>query len=141
MLSFQIQRPWIIIIIFMNSCISCCSLNPNGTGTLLANGLSAFFINSNSTFDNGPRSLPRKSLDCFTLFRQVFDNFTFFDELFTKALQRLATCVLVNNFVWLVPILSEHNLKVTPVPFLLQALIYYAFYAFNCTIYHNSRKL
>ena len=96
MLSFQIQRLRIIIIIFMNSCISCCSLNPNGTGTLLANSLGTFFINSNSTFDNGPRSLPRKSLDCFPLDRQVFDNFKFFDELLKKALQRLATCALVN---------------------------------------------
>ena len=38
--------------------------NPNGIKTLLANGLSTFFIDGNPVFSDGPRSLPRNPSDC-----------------------------------------------------------------------------
>ena len=35
------------------------AVNPKGIKTLLANGLIAFFISSNTVFSNGPNNLPR----------------------------------------------------------------------------------
>ena len=43
------------------------AVNPNGVKTLSANSLITFFININPVFHNGPRSLPRNSLDCIIL--------------------------------------------------------------------------
>ena len=40
------------------------AINPNGMSTRLANGLMTFFINSKSTFINGPRSLLRNPPNC-----------------------------------------------------------------------------
>ena len=40
------------------------AVNPNGYKTLLANGLSTFFINGKLVFSNGPRGLPRNPPDC-----------------------------------------------------------------------------
>ena len=62
-----------------------------------ANGLSNFFINSKPTFINGPRSLPRNLSDSTILDSWDFYNFTLLDELFSKALQRCATCLSVSN--------------------------------------------
>ena len=62
------------------------AVNPNGTKTLLANGLVTFFIKGNPVFNNGPWSLPR-----------VFDSLLSVDDLLAKALLRFATCALLNN--------------------------------------------
>ena len=56
-----------------------------------------FFINGNHVFNNGPRSLPRNTPDCIMLDNKIFNSIISVDELFPKALQRLATCLLVNN--------------------------------------------
>ena len=42
-------------------------VNPNGIKTLLANDLITFFINGSPVFNNGPRNLPRNSVDCIIL--------------------------------------------------------------------------
>ena len=34
-------------------------VNPNGIKTLVASGLSTFFIKGNPVFSNGPKSLPK----------------------------------------------------------------------------------
>ena len=39
------------------------AVNPNGTRTLLANGLK-FTINGNPVFNNGPKILPKNPPDC-----------------------------------------------------------------------------
>ena len=56
---------------------------------LLANG-NLFFI-------NGPKSLRKNLADHPILYKSVFDNFRLSEKLFTKALQSLKACVLVNN--------------------------------------------
>ena len=38
------------------------AVNPSGIKTLLANGLSTFFIKGNPVFSNGPKSLPQNLL-------------------------------------------------------------------------------
>ena len=43
------------------------AVNPNGTKTLLANGLITLFINDNSVLSNRPKSLPRYPPDCIIL--------------------------------------------------------------------------
>ena len=48
-------------------------------------------------FSNGQRSLPTNSSDCIILNNWIFDNSISVDELFTKALQRFATYLLVIN--------------------------------------------
>ena len=48
-------------------------------------------------FSNGPKSLCKNPPDCTILCNWVFGSFTLADELIAKALQRLKTCVLVNN--------------------------------------------
>ena len=40
------------------------AFNPNDIKTLLASGLSIFFIKSKPAFSTGPRSLPRKPPNC-----------------------------------------------------------------------------
>ena len=65
---------------------------------LLANGLITLFISGNPAFSNGPRNLPRNPHNCIILLNNlVFDNLITVVELFSKALQRFATCLLVNN--------------------------------------------
>ena len=64
---------------------------------------------------NGPRSLSRNPPDCIIFGHWVFDNFISFDELFTKILQRLATCLSVDKELYekifaSVPIMSNGNL-------------------------------
>ena len=41
--------------------------NPNGTKTLLANGLITLFINGSTVLSNGAKSLPRNPPDCIIL--------------------------------------------------------------------------
>ena len=65
---------------------------------LLANGLITLFISGNPAFSNGPRNLPRNPHNCIILLNNlVFDNLISVVELFSKALQRFPTCLLVNN--------------------------------------------
>ena len=66
----------------MNSC------NPDGTKTLVANGL---------VFSNCTKSLPKNLPDFPISCNWVFDNFVLADEPFVKALQSPETYVLVNN--------------------------------------------
>ena len=40
------------------------TVNPNGIKTLLASGLSTFFIKGYPVFSNCPKSLPKMFLDC-----------------------------------------------------------------------------
>ena len=58
--------------------------------TLLANGLSTFFIKGNPVFSNGPKTLPKILPDCPNLWHWVFDNFILDDKPSEKALQSLA---------------------------------------------------
>ena len=67
---------------------------------LLANGLSTFYIKSNLTFKNGPRSLPRDPPDCTILSKWVFANFILADEFFAKALRSFGPCLLVSYSLW-----------------------------------------
>ena len=69
-------------------------VNPNEIKTLLANGLSTFFIKCNPDFSNSPKSLPINPPDYATAFLIIF---ILADALFTKALRSLETSVLVNN--------------------------------------------
>ena len=73
------------------------ALNDNGIKTLLPNGLSILLIKGKSVFSNGLRILPRNPPDGTILVSQVFDNFILADQLFTKALLKLETCLAVNN--------------------------------------------
>ena len=65
------------------------AVNPNGIKTLLASGLSTFFIKDDPVFSNGPKSLPKNPPDCTILCNWVFDNFILAEELLRKA-SRLA---------------------------------------------------
>ena len=73
------------------------AVSPNGIKTLLANGLSTFFIKGNPVFNNGPKSLPKNPPHSSILCNRVFDNFILAEELFSKALRSFEICVLVNN--------------------------------------------
>ena len=97
--------------------------------TLLASGLSTFFIKSNLVFSNGPKSLPKNPPDCPILCNWVFDNFILFEELFLKALWSLETCVLVHNNLWgklflslEAPTTFDEIFKVTSVPIFIRNL-------------------
>ena len=70
--------------------------NPYGFKSLLASGLSRFFIKRNLIFSSGPKSLPKNSPDCLILRKWVFDDFILAKELFAKGLRNFGTCVLVN---------------------------------------------
>ena len=69
------------------------TVNPNGISTLLGKSVNIFLINCNISFVNAPRKLPRKIMDYITFNSSVFVNFIYFDELFTKVLRKLATCL------------------------------------------------
>ena len=57
--------------------------------TLLANGLSTFFIKAILCFSNGLKTLFKKLPDCSILCNLDFDNFILADESFAKALRNL----------------------------------------------------
>ena len=115
----------------MKVCVSwgcCCCWYQH---TLLANRGSTFFINGRQNLINGPRFLPRNPLDCLILDSWVFDNFISFDELFAKAMQILATFLLVNNkirgkLVLSVLTMSDDTFKLHQLHFLQEILIYLA---------------
>ena len=54
--------------------------------TLLASGLSTFFIKGNPVFDSDPKSLPKNPPDYPILRNWVFDNFMLAEQLFANAL-------------------------------------------------------
>ena len=60
-------------------------VNFNSFKTLLANGLSTFFINGKPILNNAPKSLPKNPPDCTTLCNWVFNNFILADELFAAS--------------------------------------------------------
>ena len=86
--------------------------------THLAKDRSTFFIKVKPNFVNGRRSLPRNPQGCIILNTCVFENLIMADDLFAKALRRLATWLSVNNTLWgkLVsssPVKFNDNLRVT----------------------------
>ena len=56
--------PYSYVFIMVVSVAEAAPVNPNGIKMFLSNGLGIFFIDSNPTFINGPRSVPRNSRDC-----------------------------------------------------------------------------
>ena len=73
-------------------------VHPNGIRTLLANGVSLFFINGKSTFINGPRSIPGNSPNCTMLDKRVFDNFSLAYESIKKSKYWFHLCAF--TFDW-----------------------------------------
>ena len=47
-----------IFLCILASAVAAAEVNPKGVKTLLANGLTTYFINGNPVFDNGPSNLP-----------------------------------------------------------------------------------
>ena len=76
------------------------AVNSNGIKTLLASGLSRFFIKGILVFSSGPKILPKNSPDFTILCKWVFDNFILAEEFFANALESFETRVLVNNKLW-----------------------------------------
>ena len=72
------------------------AVNPNGIKTFLTNDLITFFVKGNLVFSNGTESLPKNPPD-WIWDNSVFDNLILVDKLFTKALQRFVSCLLLNN--------------------------------------------
>ena len=56
------------------------TVNANGIKTLLANGLSAFFIKDKAVFSNSPKFLSKNPLDFSILWTRNFDTFVLADE-------------------------------------------------------------
>ena len=107
------------------------AVNPNGTKTLLANGLITIFINGKPLFSNGQRSLPRNPPDCAILDNWVVDSLILAHELYVNSLRRFATCLSANNDLCRklvssleLSIIFDDNLKLLQSHFLLLILIY-----------------
>ena len=83
---------WILV-----SASEVAAVNLYGVNTLLANAMRTFFINGNSTFSSGPRSLSKKCPDCIMLDAWVLINFISLEELFAKTLRRFTISLLVNT--------------------------------------------
>ena len=82
--------PWSKTIFWIPASVADTAIvNSNGNRTLLANGLSTFFIRGKPVFSNGPRSLLKNPPNCFILDSWVFNNFILADEQFAKDLQIL----------------------------------------------------
>ena len=62
-------------------------VNPNGIKTLLADGISTFFIKGKTVFSNDSESLPKNPADCSILCNLVFDDFILAKEPFAKVLR------------------------------------------------------
>ena len=60
------------------------AVNPINLNTLLANGLSTFFIKGKTVFSNGTKRLSSNSPHCPILCSWVFDNSILAEELFAK---------------------------------------------------------
>ena len=54
--------------------------------TLLANGLSTFFIKGHADFSNSTKSLPENCSHCRILYNWVFDNFILAEQSYVKRL-------------------------------------------------------
>ena len=108
------------------------AVSSRGIKTLLANGVSALFINDNPDFNKGSSSLPKNPPDCIIFHNWVFENLRSADELFEKALRKLETCLSVNSnscgklvLSLKSPIMLGDNLITTSVPsFIADFLIY-----------------
>ena len=79
----QILRVFLCI---PSSAVDAAAVNPNGTKTLVANGLITLFISSNPVHSNRPKGPP----DSIILGNCVFDNLISVDVYLAKALQRFA---------------------------------------------------
>ena len=89
--NYQIQKN------FYESVADAATVNPNNTKTLLASGLSIFFIKGNPVFSNSPKSQPKINSYCPIFYKWVLDNFVLAKKAFAKAFRSFETCVLVNN--------------------------------------------
>ena len=81
-----------------------------------------FSINGKLNFINDPRCLQRNTPDCIILDSGVSGDFISYEELFSIALQKLMTCLLVidrlcGKLFISVPIMSDDNLRVISVAF------------------------
>ena len=83
----------------MSGAAGASAVSTNGIKTFLVIDLNTFFIKRKSFFINGTRSIPKNLPDSSVLDSWVFNNFILADEVFTKALQNLEACVLVNNIL------------------------------------------
>ena len=72
-------------------------VNPSGIKTLCANRWSTCFNNGKLTFVNGPRRLQIKPPGCIILDSRIFEHFLLADDLFSKTLQRLVSCLSVSE--------------------------------------------
>ena len=100
-------------------------VNLNDIKTLLANGFSTVFIKGKPVVGNGPKILSKTRLNCTISDNWVFDNFTLADELFSKTLRSLETCVLVNNNLCGSLFLSfDERFKFISVPFFVMGFAY-----------------
>ena len=113
------------------SAAAAAAVNPNGTKTLLANGLITIFINGKPLFSNGQRSLPRNPPDCAILDNWVVDSLILAHKLYENSLRRFATCLWANNDLCgklvsslELSIIFDDNLKLLQSHFLLVILIY-----------------
>ena len=61
--------------LWLATCVADAAVSPNGSKTLLFNGLNTFLIKGNPVFDNGLKSFPKDPLDYPILCNRVFDNF------------------------------------------------------------------
>ena len=84
----------------------------NGIKTLVANGLSTFFIKGKPAFSTGPRSLTRNPADCTILDSWVFNNFILGHEFFPKLCGKLVSSLES-------PITFDERFKVSSATFLI----------------------
>ena len=83
----------------LNSCISfdAAAVNPEGSKTLLASGVSTFFIEVKPVFIKGQRNLPKNCPKSTILDNWVFENFMLAVEAFAKTFRIFEICELVEN--------------------------------------------
>ena len=86
-----------IVFWIVASCADTAVVNPKSIRTLLVRGLRTFFIKGKPVLSNGPRSLPKSARTFTTPGSWVFHKFMLGDELFTKTVRSLETCLSVND--------------------------------------------
>ena len=87
--------------LWLAACVAdAATVSPNGSKTLLPNGLSTFLIKGNPVFNNGPKNLPKDPLDYPVLCNWVFDNFILADEPSAKVLRIFENILLFDYNLW-----------------------------------------
>ena len=97
------------------SAANAAAVNPNGSKTLLANGLITLFIKGNPVLRNGPKSLQRNHPDSIIFDNLDFDNLISVDAFLAKALRTFSTYLLSSEL----PIIFDDSLKTTSVSFFI----------------------